>query len=449
MKSRRTPLIPATTIHENAKTRKHENEKVFVSWFRGFVLSWFDGLSMACCLTVCSGLGIVSAQNRSSDWPQWRGPNRDGAVASFTEPKPWPDELARKWRVDVGLGYASPVLVGNRLYMYSRRGDNEVLAALDADTGKEIWQSSYAATFTVNPAAARHEKGPKSTPTFANGKLYTLGMSGIVTAFDAATGKQLWQKAAPAVAPLYHTGMSPLVDRGVVIVHVGGHNQGALTAFDANTGAEKWKWSGDGPSYGSPMAADLAGTRQIIVFTQENLVGVSAATGELLWKRPFTTRSTQNTITPILYGDIIIVSGLDKPITAFKVLKRDNQWTTENVWENADLPLYMTNGVVVGDTLFGMTHKNSGQFFAIDARTGKTLWTSAPRQATNAAIVHAGDVLFMLKDDAELIVAKASASSFEPVKRYTVADSATWAQPTISGNRMFVKDTNSLALWTW
>ncbi|OLC80324.1 MAG: hypothetical protein AUH72_12030 [Acidobacteria bacterium 13_1_40CM_4_65_8] len=234
-----------------------------------------------------------------------------------------------------------------------------------------------------------------------------------------------------------------------MIVHVGGHNQGALTAFDANTGAEKWKWSGDGPSYGSPMAADLAGTRQIIVFTQENLVGVSAATGELLWKRPFTTRSTQNTITPILYGDIIIVSGLDKPITAFKVLKRDNQWTTENVWENADLPLYMTNGVVVGDTLFGMTHKNSGQFFAIDARTGKTLWTSAPRQATNAAIVHAGDVLFMLKDDAELIVAKASASSFEPVKRYTVADSATWAQPTISGNRMFVKDTNSLALWTW
>jgi outer membrane protein assembly factor BamB len=109
----------------------------------------------------------------------------------------------------------------------------------------------------------------------------------------------------------------------------------------------------------------------------------------------------------------------------------------------------MTNGVIAGDRLFGMSHKNSGQFFALDARTGKTLWTSAPRQATNAAIVHAGDVLFMLKDDAELIVAKASASAFEPIKRYTVADSTTWAQPTISGNRMFVKDTSSLALWTW
>jgi len=251
------------------------------------------------------------------------------------------------------------------------------------------------------------------------------------------------------VVPLYHTALSPLVDRGNVIVHIGGHNQGALTAFDANTGAEKWKWTGDGPSYGSPIAADFAGTRQVIALTQENVVGVSAATGALLWKRPLSTQYTQNVITPILYGDTVIVSGLEQPITAFRIVKRDNQWTTENVWSNADLPLYMTNAVVVGDTLFGMTHKNSGQFFAVDAKSGRTLWKSAPRQATNAAIVHAGDVLFMLKDDAELIVAKASATGFEPVKRYTVADSATWAQPTVSGNRLFIKDTSSLALWTW
>jgi outer membrane protein assembly factor BamB len=395
------------------------------------------------------GLVTILAQTRSPDWPQWRGPNRDGAIVSFTAPRSWPDQLTRKWKAEVGLGYASPVLVGNRVYMFSRRGDNEVLAALDAETGKEIWQRSYAAPFNMNPAAARHEKGPKSTPTFANGKLYTLGMTGIVTAFDAADGKQIWQKPAPPVNPLYHTAMSPLVDRGLVIVHVGGHNQGALTAFDPNTGAEKWKWSGDGPSYSSPIAVDVAGTRQLIVMTQENLVGVAAATGELLWRRPFSTQFTQNIITPMLYGDVIIYSGLDKPITAFKALKRENHWTTETVWENPALPLYMTNGVVVGDTLFGMTHRNSGQFFAVDAKTGKTLWTSPPRQATNAAIVHAGDTLFMLKDDAELIVAKASTGGFEPIKRYTVADSATWAQPTISGNRMFVKDTNSVALWTW
>jgi outer membrane protein assembly factor BamB len=427
------------SLHNNPQTRKHEEEAGVA--FRGFVFRVF--VMMVCAFP------FLAAQSSSPDWPQWRGPNRDGAIASFTPPKEWPNQLVRKWKVDVGLGYASPVLVGNRVYMFSRRGENEVLAALDAGTGAEIWRTAYPASFTVNPAAARHEKGPKSTPTFANGKLYTLGMTGIVTAFDAATGKQAWQKPAPPVAPLYHTAMSPLVERGVVYLHVGGHDKGALTAFDAATGAEKWKWTGDGPSYGSPMAGDFAGPRQIVVFTQDNLVGVAAASGELLWKRPFTTNYTQNAITPVFYNDTVIVSGLERPITAFKIVKRGNQWTPENVWENPDFSLYMTNAVIVGDTLYGMSHKNSGQFFALDARTGKALWRSGPRQGNNAAMLHAGDVLFLLKDDAELIVARASTTAFEPVKRYTVADSATWALPTISGNRMFVKDTNSLALWTW
>jgi outer membrane protein assembly factor BamB len=392
---------------------------------------------------------VAAAQSRSTDWTQWRGPNRDGAIASFTPPKAWPDALTRKWKVDAGLGYASPILVGNRVYMFSRRGDNETLAALDADTSKEIWTTSYPAPFKVNSAAARHEKGPKSTPTFAGGSIYTLGMTGIVSAFNAADGKKRWQTAAPPSEPLYHTAMSPLVDGGLVIVHVGGHDKGALTAFDPATGAVKWRWSGDGPSYGSPIAAELGGVRQVIVLTQKLIVGVAEATGELLWQRPYSTEYDQNVITPILYGDTVVVSGLEKGVTAFKPIKRGAQWTTENVWETREVGLYMTNGVIVRDRVFGLSHRNSGQFFALDAKTGKTIWTSPPRQASNAAILFAGDVLFMLKDDGELLIADATAASFAPVKRYTVADSATWAQPTIAGNRMFVKDTASLALWTW
>ena len=399
---------------------------------------------------VVSGLGLAAAsQTESGDWPQWRGPNRDGAILSFRAPGAWPDRLTQKWKVDVGLGYATPILVADRLYVYSRKDENEVLTALDAASGRLIWKTSYPAPFALNPAAARHEKGPKSTPAFAGGRLFTLGMSGIVTAYNAADGKQLWQKPAPPVAPLYHTGMSPLVDRGMVIVHVGGHDHGALTAFDPATGAIKWAWNGDGPSYGSPIVAELGGTRQVIVLTQENLVAVSEATGELLWKRSFSTQFTQNAMTPIVHGGNVIISGLEKGVNAFKVVKRDNHWTTENVWENQDVALYMANAVVVRDVLFGMSHRRSGQFFALDANTGKTLWTSPPRQATNAAISHAGDLLFILKDEGELIVARASAAGFDPVKRYTVADSATWAAPTIAGNRIFVKDTSSLALFTW
>jgi len=385
------------------------------------------------------------AQTRSADWPQWRGPNRDGAVLSFTPPNAWPDTLTRKWKVSVGIGYATPVLIGNRVYMFSRRGDNEVLAAIDADSGKELWATSYPAAFNLNSAAARHEKGPKSTPAFADGVVYTLGMTGIVAAFNAADGAKKWQTPAPRKTPIYHTAMSPLVDRGLVIAH----DDAALTAFDPATGGVKWRWTGDRPAYGSPIAGNFGGVRQVISLSDQNVVGVDETSGALLWKLPFRTEYDQNAITPTVYGDTLIVSGLEKGVTAIKPVKRGTEWTADTVWHNDDASLYMTNGVIVHDTFVAMSHKNSGQFFALDARTGKTLWKSAPRQASNAAISHAGDLLFMLKDDGELLIGQASTTAFEPAKRYTVADSATWSAPAIAGNRLFVKDTASLTLWTW
>ncbi len=390
----------------------------------------------------------ASGQNASLDYPQWRGPQRDGSAVSFVEPKAWPDSLTLKWKVEIGPGYASPIVVGNRVYTHTRREENEVMIALDAVTGKVVWQTSYPAPYKMNPATARHGQGPKSTPLFYNGRLYTLGISGIVSAFDAATGKLLWQKPAPAVDPLYGTGMSPIAERGLVIFHVGGHNQGALTAFDANTGDVKWSWNGDGPAYASPIVADLAGTRQVITLTQQNIVGVAAASGELLWQRPFVTRATNSAITPILYGDMIIVSGADKGITAFVAVKRDGKWTTDTVWENQEASLFLSNAVLVGDALFGLSQRNSGQFFAMDAKTGQMLWRTQGREATNTAFVKAGNLLFLLNDDAQLIVVRSSRTGFEPLRRYTVADGATWAQPTVSGNRVFVKDVSTLALWT-
>jgi len=381
-------------------------------------------------------------------WPQWRGNGRDGA-ATFTAPRQWPAQLALTWKVDVGLGYAAPITVGNRVFAFSRQGEDEVMRALDATSGKTIWESKYNATFKPNPAATRtHGTGPKSTPTYADGRLFTLGMSGIVTAFDAATGKQLWQKPAPPVEPLYHTAMSPLVDRGLVIVHVGGHSNGALTAFDARTGDVKWSWNGDGPAYGSPIAVDLAGTRQIITMTQDNLVSVSAATGDLLWRRPYSVRSTRNAVTPIVHNGLVIVSGLGMPITGFKALNKAGQWTTEDVWVNNDATMDMSTGVVAGNTLFGFSPRNSGQYFAIDASTGQTLWLSEPRQGDNAAIVRAGDLWLALDTQANLIVARANPKQFDVITRYDVADSATWAQPVLAGRRILIKDVSHVSLFT-
>ena len=383
-----------------------------------------------------------------AEWPQWRGANRDGA-ATFSAPKAWPDALVKKWQVDVGLGYAAPIIVGDRVYAFSRQNEDEVMRALDAATGKTIWETRYNATYKPNPAATRtHGTGPKSTPAFADGRLHTLGMTGVVTAFDAASGKQLWQTAAPKTEPLYHTAMSPIVDRGLVIVHVGGHNDGALTAFEARTGAVRWAWPGDGPAYGSPIVVELGGTRQVITMTQDNLVGVSAANGELLWKRPYTVRATRNAVTPIVHNQTVIVSGLGMPVSGFRVINRAGQWSTEDVWVNNDTTMDMSTGVVIGNSLFGFSPRNSGQYFALDANTGQTLWLSEPRQGENAAIVRAGDLWFALDTQADLKVLRANPKQLEILKHYDVADSSTWAQPVLSGQRLLIKDVSTISLWT-
>lgn len=407
------------------------------------------GVALFSTLAVASFTNVADGQRGGIDWPQWRGPNRDGTLGAFTEPKAWPEHLTRRWKIEVGAGYATPIVVGNRVYAFARQEENEVMRAIDADSGRIVWETSYPAPFKMNPATARHGPGPKSTPTYANGRLFTLGISGIVTAFDAASGKQLWQKPAPSVEPLYHTAQSPLVDRDVVILHVGGHNQGALTAFDPATGAVKWTWDGDGPAYGSPVVAEIGGTRQVITFSQENLIGVDAASGRLLWRVPFTARSTTNSITPLVYGGrMVIVSGQGKPLTAYTITRRSDQWAADLAWENPQVSLSFSNAVLAGDAVFSLSATNSGQFFWADAKTGKTLWTSNPRQAGNAAIARAGNLLFVLKDNAELMVARSTPGAFEPLKTYTVADSATWGAPSISRNRIFVKDISTVALWT-
>jgi outer membrane protein assembly factor BamB len=391
---------------------------------------------------------IAVAQNAGPDWPQWRGPHRDGTLVSFTEPKAWPEMLTQRWKITVGEGYATPIVVGNRVYQFSRQGENEVMRAIDTATGKVVWEKAYAAPFEMVSATKRHGPGPKSTPTYADGRLFTFGMSSIITAWDAATGKELWRKPAGPLQPQFHTAMSPLVDGAQMILHIGGDKQGALTAFDPATGAVKWEWKGDGPAYGSPIIAEIGGTRQLMLFSQQNFIAVNPANGQLLWSVPFEARSTTNSITPLVHGNTVIVSGQGKPVTAYIIANRGGKWSADVAWENPQLSMSFSNGVLVGDALFSMSPLNSGQFFWADVKTGKTLWTSPPRQAGNAAITRSGNLLFVLKDDGQLMIGRANPSGFEPMKTYTVATSATWAPPVISGSRIFVKDVDTLALWT-
>ncbi|MGH9346609.1 MAG: PQQ-binding-like beta-propeller repeat protein [Vicinamibacterales bacterium] len=395
---------------------------------------------------VCCGALVASVV--ASDWPQWRGPNRDGGGAAFTEPARWPERLTARWTIAVGGGHSSPVLAGNRIYLHSRQQENELISAIDAGSGTVIWQDQYPAPYRMNPAAAGHGPGPKSTPVVAGGRVIAFGISGILSALDAATGKVLWRKPAPSTLPLYGTAMSPAVDGALVIAHVGGHDTGALTAFDAATGAEKWKWTGDGPGYASPVIGTFSGTKQVITQSQDRLVSVSAADGRLLWELPLRTPYTQNSVTPLVHKDLVIYSGLEQPVVAVRPVTSGGRWGLEKVWENTENGMYMSSPVIVGSRLFGLSHRNRGRFFALDLGTGRTLWATRGREAENAAIVSAGTLLFLLKDDAELVIARPNAASFDVVRRYTVAESPTWAHPVVDGNRIFVKDAERLTLWT-
>jgi outer membrane protein assembly factor BamB len=357
--------------------------------------------------------------------------------------------LKPAWKVAVGIGHSSPVVVGDRVFVFARQGDDEVAQALELATGKTVWRQAVKAPYTMNMAATSHGKGPKSTPVVAEGRVFTYGISGILSAFDAATGRVLWRKEFGSqfkeTSPLYGSAMSPVVDQGRLIAHVGGSGQGALTAFDPATGNVIWAWKGDGPGYSSPVVATLAGLRQVVTFSETNLLGVSAEKGELLWKVPFTTSYVQNAITPIVKGDLVIYSGLDHPLRALRVVKKGAAYATEPVWENAEVANYMSTAVLAGDRVCGHSHKKKGQLFCLDAATGKTVWLSEGRQGENASILAGGGLLYALTTDSDLLVADPAAPAYALKKRWSVASSAVWAHPVVLADGVLVKDVENLA----
>ena len=407
-------------------------------------------------LPAIGGSALVSQAQRApaatgTDWPQWRGPKRDGSVGAAL-PDQWPEALKKLWETTVGAGHASPVVSGNRVVVIARQDDQEIVRALDVASGKEIWRAAYPAPYTVNPAARSHGPGPKSTPAIAGGRVFTFGIGGILSAFDLASGALLWRVSGPAVLPQYGTATSPLVDLAggtSIIVHVGGHDSGALTSFDAATGKPRWQWNGDGPGSGSPIIATFGGVPQVIAQTQKLLVGLNAANGALLWQLPFTTDFDQNAFTPIVFQDLVINAGLDQPLTAFRPKLAGGKWIAETVWTNPQTPMFMSSPVLIGETIYGLTPRSRGQFVAIDATSGTTLWHTQGRAGEHASMLGSRSWLLASTTDGTLVVARANPQKYEEVRRYQIAQSALWAHPAITGRSIIVKDVDKVICWNF
>jgi outer membrane protein assembly factor BamB len=394
---------------------------------------------------------LVASAGLAEDWPQWRGPDRTG-VASTTGPKAWPEKLVKLWQAPVGIGHSSPVVVGERVFLFSREGEREVLRALALEDGKTSWEQSYEAPYQMNPAATGHGKGPKSTPLAADGSIFTLGIEGMLSCYEQSSGKLLWQsnftERFPSTSPAFGTAMSPMIAKGKLLVHLGGPSRGALMALDPTTGKVVWANEVDGPGSASPIVATIAGIEMVVTQSERFIVGAALESGEILFRIPFTTPYDQNIVTPILHGARLIFAGLDAATFAVELERGPNDLRTRRVWESP-YSFYMSTPILVGDRLFGMSNKNRGQFVALDATTGGSQWESEGRMGENAAVVLLGEWILALTDGGELFVLSADTASFAPERRYSVADTPTWAHPVPTRRGILVKDEASLSLWSF
>jgi outer membrane protein assembly factor BamB len=399
-------------------------------------------VALAVCLVV-----MIASCVLAQDWPQWRGPNRDGKVNGFAVPEEWPKELARKWKVSVGQGDATPALVGDKLYVLTRQDGNEVTLCLNASDGKEVWQDKYAAQ-AVTGAAGRHP-GPRSSPAVGHGKVVTLGVGGVLSCLDAGAGKVVWRKDPfPGVVPKFFTSMSPIIVDGMVIAHLGGQGNGAIIAYDLASGDEKWRWAGEGPEYASPTLLTVGGTKQVVTLAEKSIVAVGVADGKLLWQLPFVpARRAYNAATPIVDGQTVIYTGAGRGTRAVKIEKQADGFVVKDLWSNPEVAPQFNTPVLKDGLLFGLS--GGGNLFCINAQTGQTAWTDAKKHGRGfAAIVDAGSVLLALPSTSELTVFKASGKEYAELAGIKVAETPVYAHPVVAGNRVFVKDEDCLTLWT-
>jgi outer membrane protein assembly factor BamB len=399
-------------------------------------------------ISVLITIQILSpADSYSQEWPQWRGTNRDSKVTGFKAPASWPAELKQDWKVTVGFGDATPVLVANKIYMNTRQGDQEVILCLDALTGKELWKTQYPSVAVTGPSGSH--PGPRSTPAVANGKVVTLGASAILSCLDAASGKVVWRKENPSnTVPQFYTGMSPLIVENVCIVHLGTNEKGQVLALDLNSGNEKWNWAGDGPAYASPSLMSFEGKKHLIVQTEKNLMALNLTDGKLLWKvaTPVQQRF-YNCVSPYIDGQTIYYTGQGTGMKAIKVEKSGNEFVTKELWTNPAVGAKWNTPILKDGFLYGFSDQK--RIYCINAATGQTAWIDNAVNGDFATIIDCGPVIIGLPSTANLLVMKPDPAAYSELGKYKVSETAIYSYPVVAGNKIYIKDAETLMMYSF
>ena len=389
----------------------------------------------------------------AQEWNQWRGPARDGSVSAKSSPTTWPKTFRETWRIEVGEGYSSPIISGERVFIHSRRDPEEIVTAINLKDGKMLWQQKYAAAYQKNQYAVEMAKGPNATPLVVANRLFTLGATGILVAWDAATGRQLWKRDFSETVDFSKlfcgTAASPIAVDGRVVVQVGSDiHGGKIMSLDPATGSTVWEWKGAGPGYASPVLINTGGNPQLVTLTQESIIGLDAKSGKELWSVAFPDEWHENIVTPIWTGAELIVSGTRQGTHAYKLQQKDGKWQATESWKNGEVAMYLSSPVFGDGLLYGHSTKRKGQFVAVEAATGILKWSTEGREGEHASILLTPTHVVYLTNGADLIVVKRAIPKFVVDQRYEVAKSSTWAMPVLLGSDILVRDSNALARLT-
>ena len=395
----------------------------------------------------------VAPATVAQEWTQWRGPGRDGLVSGKNAPSAWPEKLERAWRVEIGEGYSSPVVAGGRAFVHGRRDPEEIVAAVNLADGKVIWEEKYQAAFKKNQYAVEMAKGPNSTPLVIGSRLFTLGVTGVVNAWDTASGKLLWTRDfSPAIdtSKLFcGTAASPLSVNGRVVVQVGSDiHGGKVVGLDPATGATQWEWTGLGPGYASPVVIEVAKQPQIVTMTEGSIIGIDAKNGKELWSAPFPDEWHENIATPLWTGTHLVISGTRQGTHAYTLAEQNGKWQATETWKNPDVAMYMSSPVFGDGLIYAHSSKKKGQFVALDAKTGAVRWVTEGREGEHASLLLTPRHVVFLTNGADLIVAKRDTPAFTVERRYEVAEKATWSMPVLLGSNILVRDATGLMLLT-
>jgi outer membrane protein assembly factor BamB len=352
------------------------------------------------------------------------------------------------WTARAGGGFSTPVAGPDAVYLFSRVGDEEAAEAFHRATGRSLWRTGYRAPFDQNNYAKEMGHGPNSTPLLDGGRLYTLGMTAVLSCLDARTGKLLWRKDYSSRVRTKNlftgTAMSPLIDSGLLIVHVGDDARGSLVALDPASGQQRWIWEGDGAAYASPVVAEWDGTRQLITLTDRRGVALSVRDGKLLWSIEFKDQWIENIVSPLVIGRKVIFSGVRRGAICVEVRRTGAQWSATAAWQDPQLTMYMSSPVLAGGDVYGMSNRKKGQIFCLDPETGKVRWTTTGREGSNVSLVSAGGLLLLLNETGDLKIVRPNPARFDLVAEYKVAESGTWAQPVPLGRHLLVRDGGAL-----